>query len=60
VKCPVVGIDLVGVMSAGPWKGYTYGGASLVANASGTILSTLRDRDTDVQVVEVQPGNLGE
>jgi len=57
VKCPVVGIDLVGVMSAGPWKGYTYGGAGLVVDASGTILSTLRDRDAEVQVVEVQLGN---
>lgn len=60
VKCPVVGIDLVGVMSSGPWKGYTYGGASLVVDASGTILSALRDRDVDLQVVEVQPGNRGD
>jgi len=60
VKCPVVGIDSVGVMSAGPWKGYTYGGASLVVDASGTILATLRDRDVDLQVVEVHPGNRAE
>src|SRR5215471_14861442 len=25
--CDVVGTDLVGIMSAGPWRGYTYGGA---------------------------------
>jgi predicted amidohydrolase len=55
LHCPVVGIDLVGVMSAGPWKGYTYGGASLVVDASGNVISLLRDRDVDLQVVEIQP-----
>ena len=60
VHCPIVGIDLVGVMSSGPWKGRTYGGASLVVDASGTILATLRDRDVDMQVVDVQLGNHGE
>lgn len=54
VHCPVVGIDLVGVMSAGPWKGYTYGGASIVVDGSGTLLSTLRDRDADMQIVDIQ------
>jgi N-carbamoylputrescine amidase len=57
LRCPIVGTDLVGIMSAGPWKGYTYGGASLVVDSSGTLLSTLRDRDVDVQVVDVRLGN---
>jgi predicted amidohydrolase len=50
-KCPTVGTDLVGVMTHGPWKGRTYGGASVVADASGNVLEVLRDRDTDVRVV---------
>ena len=53
-RCPVVGTDLVGQMSQGPWKGRTYGGASVVASASGDLLHTLRDRDVEVRTVELQ------
>lgn len=52
-KCPTVGTDLVGEMTHGPWKGYTYGGASVVADASGKVIEVLRDRDTDLRVVEL-------
>ena len=52
-KCPTVGTDLVGEMTHGPWKGWTYGGGSVVADASGRVLEVLRDRDTDVRVVEL-------
>ena len=52
-KCPTIGTDLVGEMTHGPWKGRTYGGASVVADASGTVLEVLRDRDTDLRVVEL-------
>jgi predicted amidohydrolase len=52
-KCPVVGTDLVGVIMHGPWKGQTYGGASVVADGSGQVLSILRDRDVEVRVVEL-------
>jgi N-carbamoylputrescine amidase len=58
LRCPVVGVDLVGVMSHGPWKGRTYGGASIVAGANGEILHVLRDRDVEVRVIEIEPGNL--
>jgi len=51
--CPTVGTDLVGAMTHGPWKGKTYGGGSVVADASGKVLEILRDRDTDVRVVEL-------
>ena len=53
--CDVVGTDLVGIMSAGPWKGYTYGGASVAISAAGKVMTKLRDRDTEVQVVEIHP-----
>ena len=52
-KCPVVGTDLVGVMMHGPWKGRTYGGASVVADGSGKVLAILRDRDVEVRMVEL-------
>jgi N-carbamoylputrescine amidase len=53
--CDVVGTDLVGFMSAGPWKGYTYGGASVAISASGELITKLRDRDVEVRVVDVHP-----
>ncbi len=57
-KCPVVGTDLVGEMTHGPWKGETYGGGSVVIDGNGRVLKLLRDRDTDVCVEEltIAPG----
>ena len=55
-KCPVVGTDLVGVIMHGPWKGQTYGGASVVADGSGQVLGVLRDRDVEVRVLKVSIG----
>jgi len=57
VGCPMAGVDLVGEMTHGPWQGQTYGGSSFVADASGRILLTLRDRDTDMQVISVPVGS---
>jgi predicted amidohydrolase len=54
--CPVIGTDLVGVISTGPWKGLTYGGQSLVSDAEGKVLGLLRDRDAEVRVFEVPVG----
>jgi len=56
-NCPVVGTDLVGQMTHGPWKGQTYGGASVVMDATGKALHILRDRDVEVRPVplELQP-----
>ena len=53
-KCPVVGTDLVGQMTHGPWKGQTYGGASVVMDARGKVLHILRDRDVEVRTVTLQ------
>ncbi len=56
VGCPMAGVDLVGEMTHGPWTGQTYGGSSFVADGTGKILLTLRDRDTDMKVIEVAVG----
>ena len=56
LQCPMVGVDLVGEMSHGPWQGRTYGGSSFVANRKGEIVLTLRDRDTDLRVIELEIG----
>jgi predicted amidohydrolase len=57
VRCPMAGVDLVGEMTHGPWAGQTYGGSSFVADGTGKILLTLKDRDTDMQVIDVAAGS---
>lgn len=52
-NCPVVGTDLVGVISQGPWRGQTYGGASIVASTEGKPMVILADRDVEVKTLEV-------
>ncbi|MDM8007087.1 MAG: carbon-nitrogen hydrolase family protein [Phycisphaerae bacterium] len=54
--CPVVGTDLVGMITHGPWTGQTYGAASVVVDREGNILTVLRDRDVDVQVIDLTIG----
>ncbi len=56
LQCPIVGVDLVGEMTHGPWKGRTYGGASFVADGTGKIVLSLRDRDTDLRVIDLKVG----
>jgi predicted amidohydrolase len=58
VQCPMAGVDLVGEMTHGPWAGQTYGGSSFVADGTGKILLTLRDRDADLQVIDLMAGSL--
>jgi N-carbamoylputrescine amidase len=53
-KCPVVGTDVIGEMTHGPWKGQTYGGGSVVVDASGKVLHVLRDRDVEVRTVTLE------
>jgi N-carbamoylputrescine amidase len=56
VRCPVVGTDCVGLITHGPWTGMTYGGQSPVADANGTILGVLRDRDREVRCFDIALG----
>ena len=58
VQCPMAGVDLVGEMTHGPWTGWTYGGSSFVADGTGRILFTARDRDTDIHVLDLAVGSL--
>ena len=60
VHCPMAGVDLVGEMTHGPWTGWTYGGSSFVADGSGKILLTARDRDTDLRVIDLPIGSLAQ
>jgi len=56
VKAPVMGTDLVGQISHGPWKGMVYGGQSVAAKANGDIIAVGKDRQQDIMVVTVKYG----
>jgi len=50
----VVGTDVVGEITRGPWKDQLFGGQSVAADSSGRILAVAADRDRDVKVVAVK------
>ena len=50
---PVIGTNLVGQISHGPWRGQTYGGHSVAADGKGRILATAADFDRDVRLITV-------
>ncbi len=54
VGCPVIGTDLIGEISDGPWKGKTYGGQSYAADKTGKVIAVGKDRDRDIIVVKVK------
>lgn len=55
---PVVGVDSVGALGFGPWKGFVLGGQSAVSSGSGEVIAVLADRETEVRVVEVDVGGV--
>jgi predicted amidohydrolase len=57
IGTPVVGTNLVGQITHGPWSGQTYGGHSVIANRAGEIIALGRDFDREIVVVEVPLGN---
>jgi len=56
-NCPVVGTDLVGEISHGPWTGQTYGGQSVASDGKGNVIVKCSDRDRDIQLVSLELGN---
>jgi predicted amidohydrolase len=56
IKAPVIGTDLVGQISHGPWKGMVYGGQSVAAKADGDVVAVGKDRQQDIVVVTVNLG----
>lgn len=53
IGCPIVGTDLVGEISQGPWRGLVYGGQSLIVDAKGEVLKKGLDRDRDLLIVDL-------
>lgn len=54
VGCPVVGTNLVGSISQGPWRGMIYGGQSYAVDSEGNVIAKGADRDSDVVVFAIQ------
>jgi len=52
--CPVIGTDLVGEITHGPWTGKVYGGQSVAADKNGVVLATGKDRDRDILIVRIE------
>ncbi len=53
INCPVIGTDLIGQISHGPWTGQIYGGQSVAADAKGEIIVIGKDRERDILVFNV-------
>lgn len=53
IGAPVVGVDLVGEITHGPWTGMAYGGQSVTADSRGEIIALAKDRDREVMIVQV-------
>jgi predicted amidohydrolase len=49
----VIGTDLVGEITNGPWTGYIYGGQSVIVDKMGHILAIGKDREPDIIIKEL-------
>ncbi len=54
VNAPVVGVDAIGSVLAGPMQGQIYGGQSAASGRDGLLLGVLADRKPDVRVFEFE------
>ena len=53
VNASVIGTDLVGEITSSPWKGYIYGGQSVIADKTGEILAVGKDRESDILIQDI-------
>ena len=54
---PVVGTNLVGEITKGPWKGRIYGGQSIAVDKTGKAISIAKDRDRDINIFQINTGS---
>ena len=47
----VIGTNLVGEITKGPWKGRIYGGQSVAVDRTGRVVSVAKDRVRDINIV---------
>jgi predicted amidohydrolase len=53
VNAYVIGTDLVGEITNGPWKGYVYGGQSIIVDRKGQVLAIGKDREPEIIIKEL-------
>jgi len=53
LNTPVIGTNLTGKITHGPWTGHIYGGQSLACNKNANIITTLKDRDPETIIITV-------
>jgi predicted amidohydrolase len=49
----VIGTNLVGQITKGPWSARVYGGQSIAVDKTGKILTVAKDRDRDIKIVSI-------
>lgn len=54
VGCPVIGTDLIGQISNGPWTGMIYGGQSAGYDPKSEVLVSGKDRERDIAVITIR------
>jgi predicted amidohydrolase len=54
LNCPVIGTDLVGQVSHGPWTGQIYGGQSVACDLDGKVIKIAKDREPEIMIVKVK------
>jgi predicted amidohydrolase len=52
----VIGTNLVGEITHGPWKGRIYGGQSITADKTGQVIIVAKDRDRDINIININIG----
>ena len=57
VNCPVVGTNLIGQVSHGPWTGQIYGGQSVAFDPGTNQLFIGKDRDKDLLIISLYLNN---
>ena len=50
----VIGTNLVGEITKGPWKGRIYGGQSVAVDRTGRVVSVAKDRDRDINIINIK------
>jgi len=55
-KAYVIGTNLVGEITHGPWKGRIYGGQSVAVDKTGRIILVANDRDRDINIININIG----
>ena len=49
----VIGTNLVGEITNGPWKARMYGGQSIAVDRTGKVLIVTKDRDRDIKIINI-------